>query len=106
MPHGEMKLDYSSEAQDDLWRIGAYIVEQGGYGSSAKGVVSAIQDDADRLIDHPFLGFDVKFRIPVETDYRMLVSGDYHIFYRLEGQSIIVIRILHGSQDWMTILFK
>jgi len=105
MPHGEMKLDYSSEAKSDLWKIGAYIVEQGGYSSSAKSVVNAIQDDADRLLDHPYLGIDIKFRIPVKTDYQMLVSGGYHIFYRVEGHNIIIVRILHGSQDWMSILF-
>ena len=31
--------------------------------------------------------------------------GDYLIFYRVEAEKVVIIHILHGAQDYSTILF-
>ena len=44
------------------------------------------------LIDHP-------------TDYRYLVVKPNYVFYRIEGDTIRIIRILSERQDFLQILF-
>ena len=31
--------------------------------------------------------------------------GDYLIFYRVEAEKVVILHILHGAQDYSTILF-
>jgi len=105
MPSGKLNLKYSPDAQNDLWKIGYFIVHSGGYLESAHDVISSIRQDIKRLKEYPELGTELKKRIDFETDYRMLISGNYNVFYRRMHNTIYVIRIIKGSQDWLKILF-
>ena len=39
-----------------------------------------------------------------DTDYRLLGCGSYLAFYRFENDMVLIDRILHGRQDYITIL--
>jgi len=106
MPTGKLSLKYSPDARNDLLNIGYYIVQSGGYPESAKDTVLLIRKDVKRLKSHPDLGIDVSNRMAFKTDYRMLISGKYNVFYRRLHNTIYVIRVIKGSQDWIRILFK
>jgi plasmid stabilization system protein ParE len=38
------------------------------------------------------------------ADLRILVCGNYLAFYRLQGETIFIDRILYGRRDYITIL--
>ena len=105
MPPGKLRLSYSAKARDDLWRIGSFVVYKGGDASSAQKMINDIQDDADKLAEFPDLGIQLNQRLLIETDYRMLVSGNHNVFYRRLFDDVIVVRVLPGVQDWQSLLF-
>lgn len=43
--------------------------------------------------------------INMETDHRFLVCGKYTVFYRIEGQTVNIVRVLYGRRNFMRILF-
>ena len=36
---------------------------------------------------------------------RLRVSGNYLIFYRVEVDRVVIVRILHGARDYEAVLF-
>ena len=42
----------------------------------------------------------------VGIDYRFLVSGNYMVFYRVQGDDVCIDRVLYGRSDYMSVLFK
>lgn len=42
----------------------------------------------------------------VGIDYRFLVSGNYMVFYRVQGSDVCIDRVLYGRSDYMSVLFK
>jgi len=42
--------------------------------------------------------------VAFDTDYRFICSGNYVAFYRFEGDNVLIDRILHGRQDYISIL--
>lgn len=58
------------------------------------------------LIEFPEMGSPLSTKINIRTDYRFLVCGMYHIFYKIEAEYISVYRVLNGMQDYLSILFS
>jgi plasmid stabilization system protein ParE len=72
--------------------------------SVAEALAARIEKNLQLLSMNPHLG-----RIPNDEDllrlgYRYLVVGNYLLFYKIEGQTIYVHRILHGARDYMSLL--
>jgi plasmid stabilization system protein ParE len=72
--------------------------------SAALNVAGHIEQDLQRLRRHPFLG-----KVPADTrlakmGYRVLVVGDYLIFYKVRGKTVLVYRIIHGARDILPLL--
>jgi plasmid stabilization system protein ParE len=58
-----------------------------------------------RLADFPKSGPALSSVLNVETDYRFQVCGGYLTFYRLEQQTVYIVRVLYGKRDYMKLLF-
>jgi plasmid stabilization system protein ParE len=89
-------------AEEDLLDILSYI------GSDNPAAADALQQTIERslqlLCRHPHMG-----RIPEEEElvrmgYRYVVIEDYLAFYTIEGDEIIVHRIVHGARDYLSFL--
>ena len=78
------KLIYTPKALDDLRRIKAY---------------------AKQLELFPEEGLRLEELIEYPTDYHYLVVKPNYVFYRVEGDTVKVIRILNEKQDFLQILF-
>jgi toxin ParE1/3/4 len=64
---------------------------------AADRIVERLRSSADRLTDHPLFGR--KGRDPGTRE--MIVSGaPYILIYRLVGNAIEILRVLHGKQQW------
>ncbi|MBD5519637.1 MAG: type II toxin-antitoxin system RelE/ParE family toxin [Lachnospiraceae bacterium] len=98
------KLIYTPKALDDLQGIKVYVAKQFGEGK-AKVCVKEITSTAKQLELYPGEGPRLKDLIEYPTDYHYLVVKPNYVFYRVEGDTIRVIRILNEKQDFLQILF-
>ena len=100
-----MKLHVSPEALDDLQGIREYIAGKLENPTAAQDTVSRITGAIRNLSDFPAIGAPLSSIIDMPTDYRFLVSGNYLVFYRQEGDGVYVVRVLYARRDYIRILF-
>jgi toxin ParE1/3/4 len=91
-----MIVRWMQPAADDLNHIADYTDEHFGAERARKTAI-AIWDGADSLGTRPHLG-----RPGRKRNTRELVIADlpFLIIYRLRGQAVEILRILHGAQKW------
>ena len=87
------EIKFSPEAITDLQQTKAYITEELCNEQAAVGTLAKITKRIRQLSDFP------------ETDYRFLVCGNYTVFYRIENQTVNIVRVLYGRRNFMQILF-
>lgn len=89
-------------AEDDFNDIVTYIASENL--ATAEVIAAKIEKNLSYLCNHPFMG-----RVPTEEElarlgYRYLIVQDYLVFYTIEGQTILVHRIIHGARDYIKLL--
>lgn len=99
------KIHYSPEARRDLDEIWNYIASELQNPSAAEKAISRILDAADQLGDFSEIGALLSSIADVEGDYRVLVTGNYLVFYRGREKEVYIDRILYGRRDYLHILF-
>ena len=100
------KIHYSPESRRDLDDIWDYIVSELQTRSAAERVIDRIMDAVDPLKNFAEMGTLLSSIADVGTDYRFLVSGNYMVFYRVQGNDVYIDRVLYGRSDYMSVLFK
>ena len=100
------KIHYSSESRRDLDDIWDYIVSELQNRSAAERVLDRIMDAVDQLESFAEMGTQLSSIADVGTDYRFLVSGNYMVFYRVQGCDVYIDRVLYGRSDYMRVLFE
>ena len=100
------KIHYSPESRRDLDDIWDYIVSELQNRSAAEHVVDRIMDAVDQLKNFAEMGTPLSSIADVGTDYRFLVSGNYMVFYRVQGSDVYIDRVLYGRSNYMSILFN
>ena len=88
-------------AEEDLIDIVTYVAAE--RPSAAETLASRIEKALTLLADNPYLG-----RIPDDEEltrlgYRYLVIEDYLAFYTVEGNTVLVHRIVHGARDYLSL---
>ncbi len=91
-----MRLIWLPEAKADVLRLFDFLVDVNP--TAAGQVVRAIRSGADRLRNHPRLGrpMDDGLRRELVLPF---AGGAYILRYRLEGETIIIIRVWHGREQ-------
>lgn len=87
---------------DDIWD---YIVSELQNTIAAEQVVNAIMDTVDGLETFSGIGTPLSSVFHIDTDCRILVSGNYLIFYRTQGADVYIDRVIYGRRDYLRILF-
>ena len=100
------KIHYSPESRRDLDDIWDYIVSELQNRSAAEHVVDRIMDAVDQLKNFAEMETLLSSIADVGTDYRFLVSGNYMVFYRVQGNDVYIDRVLYGRRDCMRVLFE
>lgn len=100
------KIHYSPESRRDLDDIWDYIVSELQNRSAAEHVVDRIMDAVDQLKNFAEMGTPLSSIADVGTDYRFLVSGNYMVFYRIQGSDVYIDRVLYGRSNYINILFN
>ena len=91
-----MRIRWTDDAVRDFTHICDYIGEHGS-AASARRVALSIHNVIDLLVKFPEYG-----RTGRKPDTRELVfSGlPYLAVYRIHGNAVEIVRILHGAQNW------
>ena len=100
------RIHYSPESRHDLDDIWDYIVSELQNRSAAEHVINRIMDTVDHLKNFAEMGTPLSSIADVGTGYRFLVSGNYMVFYRVQGNDVYIDRVLYGRSDYMSVLFK
>lgn len=91
----------TEEAETDLEHIGDVIAEDNSRRSAS--FVRELVQRCERLLDMPR-----RFSLlpgHEHTGIRRLVHGAYLIFYRIDADTVYILRILNGAMDYERILF-
>ena len=100
-----MTLKVSPEAIKDIAEIKEYISESLDSPIAADKLVREIVKAYKGLKTAPYMGTPLDSVIEVKTDFRRLVCRDYIIFYKVEGDTVFIYRIINGRRDYCRILF-
>lgn len=90
-----MLVYWSDHAQDDIIRIVAYIAEDSP--DAAERVERRIYQATSHLTEQPGMGRPGR----VEGTRELVIAGtSYIIPYRVRGQIVEIITVMHGAQQW------
>ena len=101
-----MKLRFTPRAMNDMMEIRRFIREDYGNPKAARRILDSIFPQCASLKQFPQSGTALSARFDVDTDVRYLVCDGYMIFYRVEGEFVSVGAVLHGSTDYLRVLFR
>lgn len=90
-----MRLRWTREAADDLEHIADYLLTH--TPSRAQQLIRAVYDAPSELLTFPNRGRNGKKE---GTRELVLSPLPYIVVYKVVGDIIFVVRILHGAQKW------
>ena len=100
-----MKIRVTPAALNDLKEIKSYIEKELSNPIAANNVIKGIIEDYSRLEISPCMGPSLSTKVPFDTDYRFIVSGNYLVFYKADDEYVSIYRILYGRRDYLKIIF-
>lgn len=101
-----MKIKYTPAAIADLQEMKDYISKTLHNPKAAQRIAKSIMDNCANLKSYPQLGMSLAAKTGSDTDLRYLVCEQQLAIYRVEGDLILIARILDGRTDYMRVLFK
>lgn len=99
------EIKFSPEAIADLQNTKSYIADELCNEQAAVSTIEKILKRIRMLKDFPELGAPLSSIVNLDTDYRFLVCGKYTAFYRVENDTVYILRVLYARRDFMRILF-
>ena len=100
-----MNIRYTPEALRDLLEMKEYICVILQNPKAAARITKEILDSCGQLMQFPEMGMSLDARTGAKTGLRCLRCGKRIAFYRIDGETVSVARILDGRQDYLRILF-
>ena len=98
------RLRYSPQAQLDLDEIFDYFADELGNPEKGESVVSGILAAARKIPGRP-TRFPPVGSLPFTADeYRFSQVGSYVIFFRVNGETVFVDRVLNNRRDYTSLL--
>ena len=95
----------SPDAVQDLKGIKTYITDELQNPIAAKNTIDKIVSTYENLSLFPESGIPVQKYISFPTDYKFVLANNYSIFYRIEQNSVLIVRILFSKRNFIQILF-
>ena len=89
-----MRLILSRRAKEDLLEIWEFIADHDEI--AADRYIDHLSDRALELLHFPELG---RARNEILSGLRSLLARNHLLFYKIEGEEVQILRILHGSMD-------
>ena len=93
-------VEWRPRAQLDRTSILIYIAVERQAPKIAEEVLSQIDAAIARIAEFPDIGRRVSYQGLRGRNYRRIPAGHYLIFYRVDGDVITIVRVLHERQDY------
>lgn len=100
-----MTVRYTPAAMQDLLELKGYISQVLQNPKAAARIIRRILDACGQLKAFPQSCASLDAKTGTDTGLRYLVCEKHIAFYRIEGETISVVRILDGRRDYLRILF-
>lgn len=97
-------LQFSPLVIEDLIKIKAYLEEEFDSEIASEKVKRLLQS-IKKFESFPLMGRPLMNIIDIPTDYLYFVTERNYVFYRLEQQTVKIIRIIDTRQNYISILF-
>ena len=98
------RLIYSPDAIEKLREIDLYLKMM--YGDeTASEIKKAINARIKSLKTAELQGVSVRDLYGFNTNYRRIFTNHYHIFYRVDAETIFIVAIFHEREDFISRLF-
>jgi len=98
------RVVFSPEAYNDLLELSSELRQRFGDATS-KHVTKRIMSSIEKLNDFPEAGFDVMKKHGITCNYRCLITAKNYVFYRIDEDTVLIIRIIDQRQDFIKVLF-
>ncbi len=95
---------FSPKASEDLDSIKTYIDSELGSPQAANEKVLEILDAINNLAVFPEIGPSLKGKVDSLSRFRCLSVSNCIVFYRIEFDKVLVVRILNSRMDYLKIL--
>ena len=101
-----MILRYTPQARIDLHGIEDYIKNELSNPQASARMVERILKGCSNLKFNPNIGLDLSAKIGQKTDLRFLILSNYIAIYRVENNTVSIIRIIDGRTDYFRYLLS
>ena len=101
-----MKVLYSPLAKSDLWDIRDYIALEFDSSALADNCIKTTLKQIRMLEMFPEMGASLSNIVNVDTDYRYLVCERSIVVYKVEDDSVKIVRIISHRRDYIKTLFR
>lgn len=101
---GKCSISFASPAKDDIMQIRTYISNVLKNKKAARDTIDIIERAVMSLSEMPERGRKVLDEDIDAQGIRFIIAGNFVIFFRIDAESIIVIRILHNKRNWCELL--
>lgn len=91
------------EAKTDIDEIAYYVFVQSGSPETAERVIESIYSQFSLLDLYPRAG---RRRDDLRPGVRSLAVGEYIVLYRVEGDDVLIQRVVRGSRDLPALMRK
>ena len=89
------RLDVKASARAELAQIYDYSISEFGW-QVAEHYLIGLRKAFDRLIEFPFIG---PIFPDVTPEVRVFLYRSHRIFYRIEDETLLIVRVLHKHRD-------
>jgi toxin ParE1/3/4 len=96
-----MAVRISTQAEAELEEIWHYLATESGSVEVGHRLLDLFGDKFSALSKHPFLG---RRRDDLRVGLRSVPVGNYVVIYRVEGDDVLILHVLHGRRDIRSIL--
>ena len=101
-----MNVVYKHLAVVELQRTQEYIETKLGNPQAARKLVSSILHAVSLLQAKPMMGIALEAKFGIESSVRFFVVAKQLVFYEITDEdTLTVLRVLDGRQDYLSILF-
>ena len=90
----------TSDAVADLDRISAEGALRWGFERSERYELE-LADMFDQLAAMPHMA---PVRQAARSEVRLMPCGSHHVVYVVDNEDVVILRVLHGLQDWFELL--
>ena len=94
----------SPQALSDIQEDAAYIRDELFDPAAARRMVRKIMDRIRALARHPLAGPAIRTDSLLLQSYRYVLAADHYVFYRVEGECILIVRVIHTGRDYERLL--